>query len=195
MLSIAKYASVSMEWLLTGKGPKGLSATAVRKAKSPYEISAPINIVTIAEWKKIIQNQTEAEAYVSIPLISELVAASDPFIIDEKDIEGFAVIYKTWIKRGHTYRCLRVLDNSMHPLISNGFIAAIDLNENDPLKLERQIVAASYEDSVKIRYLILTEKEYILLPHNTAEYRPVVIPRTAPNPIIGKVTWWWGKAT
>ena len=194
MLRISEYANVSLYWLLTGKGPKRLSATATRKAKALYEIIAPINIVTSAEWKKIIQNKPETETYVPIPLISESVAAGDPLIIDEKDIEGFAVICEAWIKPRHTYRCLRIWGNSMHPVISDGFIVAIDLSENDPLKLERQIVAARYEDGVTIRYLILNKKEYILLPHNTADFKPIVIPRTAPNPIIGKVTWWWGKA-
>ncbi len=115
-------------------------------------------------------------------------------LVDEKDIEGFVVIYQKWVKRGHKYRCLRVKGNSMHPVISDGFIVAIDLKENVPLKLQHQIVAARHQDGVTIKYLLLTGKEYILFPHNTAEYDVIVIPRTAPNPVIGKIAWWWGKS-
>lgn len=194
MLEIAKYANVSMEWLLTGKGSKEFSPSAFREAGAVVEPTANVIIVSNAEYRKLLQEQPKTESYIPIPLISEPAAAGDPLIIDEKDIEGFAVIYRAWVKRGHIYRCLRVKENSMHPIISDGFIVAIDLNENDPLKLQRQIIAARHEDSITIKYLFLTEKEYILVPHNTAEYDPIVILRTAPNPIIGKVGWWWGKA-
>ena len=193
MLKIAKYGNVSLDWILTGKGPKELSATAVRESGIFYEPTA-VNIVSNAEYKKLIQYRPEIKAYIPIPLISEPVAAGDPLIVDEKDIEGFAVVSEKWVKKGHTYRCLRVRGDSMHPVISDGFIVAIDLNENDPLKLKRQIVASRYEDGVTIKYLIMTDKEYILLPHNTADYKPIWIPKTTPNPIIGKVAFWWGKA-
>lgn len=192
--AISKKYNVSIDWLLTGKGRKELSPLTVKKAEVIYEPTANIIIASNTEYKKLLQDQPGVEAYIPIPLISEHVAAGDALIIDEKDIKGFAIIYKAWIKRGHIYRCLQVRGNSMHPVISDGFIVAIDLNENDPLKLERQILAARHEDGVTIRYLILTEKEYILLPHNTADFKPIVISRTAPNPIIGKVVWWWGKA-
>ena len=54
--------------------------------------------------------------------------------------------------------------NSMHPIISDGFIVAIDLNEKDPRKLLCQIVAARYEDGVTINYLSVNAKEHILGP-------------------------------
>lgn len=85
------------------------------------------------------------------PITSESVAAADPLIIDERDIEGFAVIYEAWIKRRHIYRWLRVKDNSMYSIVSNGSIVVIDLKENDPLKLDRQIVAARHKDGVTIK--------------------------------------------
>ena len=189
---ISEYSKSSIDWLLTGKGPKELSA--IREAPIPYEPSPNIIITNNPGYRKIIEQQPNSEAYIPIPLISNPVAAGDPLIIEEKDIEGFAVIYRAWVKRGHTYRCLRVKGNSMHPVISDGFIVAIDLTENDPLKLPRHIVAARHEDGVTIKYLLLTEKEYILLPYNTTDYDPIIILRTAPSPIIGKVAWWWGKA-
>ena len=82
--------------------------------------------------------------------------------------------------------------NSMHPIISDGFIVAIDLNESNPRKLQRQIVAARYGDGVTIKYLPMNAKEYILVPHSKEKYEPITIPLTAPNPIIGMATRWWG---
>ena len=192
MLRIAKYANVSMEWLLTGREPRDRFATGVREAEVLYGAPA-INIITIDKYKKLLQDRVSAGVCVPIPLISEPIAAGDPLTIEQKDIEGFVCIYKSLVKPGHIYRCLRVRGNCMHPIISDGFIIAIDLNENDPLRLERHIVAARHKDGITLRYLILTEKEYVLVANNTPEHKPIVISRSAPNPIVGRVAWWWGK--
>ena len=74
---IAKYTNVSMEWLLTGKEPKVLSAIVVREAEVLYEPTATINIITIDEHKKLIQNQCSAKACVYIHIILELFTGSD----------------------------------------------------------------------------------------------------------------------
>ena len=192
MLRIAKYANVSMEWLLTGKEPKELSAIVAGEAEVLYQ-APTINIITPEEHKKLLQNIGLLKTFFLIPIISEHIAAGDPLSISEKDIQGFVGMHKTWIKQGHTYRCLQVRGDSMHPIIRDGFIVAIDLDEHDPLKLERQIVAARLKDGITLNYLNLTKKDYILSPHNITEYKPLVIPRTVPNPIVGKVAWWWGK--
>lgn len=185
MLEIAKYANVSIEWILTGEDHKELN--------SIYRPYSNIIVASNPEYKEILQQRVEMEAFIPVPLISDSTAASDPLKINENDIEDFAVVYQDWIKRGHNYRCIRICDDSMHPVIGDGFIVAIDLNENDPRKLQRQIVAARCEDGVTIKYLRMNNKEYILLPHNMEKYDPITIALTSPSPIIGKVAWWWGK--
>ncbi|TKJ34167.1 hypothetical protein CEE39_02735 [bacterium (candidate division B38) B3_B38] len=189
---LAEKFNININWLLTGKGPKELSAAVVREKKALYNTPA-INIITSQEYKKLLKYQSPVEDCIPIPIISEPIVASNPLSVKEKDIEGFVFVNQAWLKRGHTYLCFRVQYNCMHPVICEGFIVAIDLNENEPLKLKRQIVATRFEDGISLKYLILTEKDYVLLPHNTAEHKPIVIPRTAPNPIIGKVCWWWGN--
>ena len=191
MLKIANYAQVSMEWLLTGEGPKGRLAAALREGELSQ--AATINIITSEEYKGLLRDRISAEGYIAIPLISEPIIAGDPLVIKEKDIEGFICVYRTWVKRGHSYCCLRVRGDSMHPIISHGFMVAIDLNESEPLRLGGQIVAARHQDEVILRYLIVAEKDYILLPHDITSYKLIAIPRTEPNPIIGRVSWWWGK--
>lgn len=192
MLRISHYADVSMEWLLTGKEPKKLLAPAVREAGILSEAAANISIHTSADYREMLQNQFRAKAYVSVPLISTSIAASEPLIIEEKDIEDLVIVSQMLVKQGNTYRCLRVRGDSMHPVISDGFIVAVNLTENDPAKLEHQIVAARHKDGVVIKYLLLTERDYVLTPHNLSVYKPIVIPRTTPRTIIGKVAWWWG---
>ena len=193
LIKLVEKKDININWVLTGKGTKELSATAVREAKALYKAGAAINIITRDEYKKLLRDQRSAKSLIPIPLISEAGAVDDPLGIKEKDIESFVIVSQGWVKRGHNYRCLQVRGNSMHPIISDGFIIAIDLTENDPLKLVRQIVAARYKDGVVIKYLLLTERDYILTPHNLTEYKPIAIPRSAASPIIGKVAWWWGK--
>ena len=192
MLRISQYAHVPMEWLLTGKGPKELLATAAGEAVILNEATINISLHTSADCQEMLQGQLKTNAYVSIPLISASIAAGEPLVIEEKDIEHFVIVSQAWVKQGHTYRCLRVRGNSMHPIISDGFIVAVNLTENNPLKLEHQIIAARHNEGVVIKYLLLTERDYVLTPHNLNEYKPIVIPKTAPHTIIGKVAWWWG---
>ena len=181
LIKLAQKKNININWLLTGKGAK------------EYPAASAANIITDAQYKELLKNQIHAKVCICIPIISEAVASGDPLIVKEKDIEGFVGLPKTWLKLGHSYCCLGAPDNRMHPIISQGFMVAIDLTENDPLKLARQMVAARYQDGVIIKYLLLTERDYILTPHNLTEYKPVAIVRTAPNPIIGQVAWWWGQ--
>jgi len=191
MLRIAKYANVSMEWLLTGKGQKELPATLAREAEVRYE-APTINIITKEEYKESLKNRIFEEDCISIPIISEHVAVRDPLIIRREDIKRFACVLKAWVNPMHNYCCLWVRGNDMHPIISEGFIVAIDLHENLPHILENKVVATRYNNCIVIRYLKLTEKEYVLAA-NTHKYEPIVIPRTVANPIIGRVAWWCGK--
>ena len=116
MLRIAKYANVSLDWLLTGEEPKELWAAEVREKEVIYK--APIiSIYTNAPWKEHLPHQISDKYGIFIPIVSESVAASNPLTVKEKDIESFAYVRKTWVERGHTYICLQVRCNCMHPII------------------------------------------------------------------------------
>ena len=192
MLRIAKYGRVSIEWLLTGKGAKEIPVVAVREMEAIYPAPS-INLVTYADYKNRLQKQISEKDCISIPIISESAAARYPLTLEDWDIESFAWVQKAWVNLQHSYVCLRVQCNCMDPIIRKGFVVGIDITENDPLKLESKIVATRYNGCVTLRCLKLTEKEYVLLPYNATVIKPIVIPISASNHFIGKVTWWCGR--
>ncbi|MDH5406530.1 MAG: S24 family peptidase [Candidatus Aminicenantes bacterium] len=184
--------NIDINLLLMGKGPKEPLPKSSRVEEVLHQ-APTIEVITSKNSKKLLQSQISDETCIPIPIISEAVADTDPLNIKEEDIEGFVLVNQAWVKPGHTYICLRIRGNFMHPIISDGFIVAIDLNENDPLRVERHIVAARSKYGITLTYLMLNEKYYVLLPHNKSRFKPIVISKTKPNPIIGKAVWWWGK--
>lgn len=184
--------NIGINLLLMGRGPTELSSEFSRVEEVLHQ-TPTINVVTNKDYKKRLQRQISDEACIPIPIISEATADTDLLSIKEEDIEGFVLVNQAWVKPGHTHICLRMIGNFMHPIISDGFIVAIDLNQNDPLKVERHIVAARSKNGITLTYLMLNEKYYVLLPHNKSRFKPIVVSRSKPNPIIGKAVWWWGK--
>ena len=189
LVKIANYGNVTLDWLLTGK-----EAMMLREERVLYEPCANLIICSEEELKDRLQQLEFEERHISIPLISDHTAAADCFKINEKNIEGFAVIYQKWLQPGHIYRCIRIKGDSMSPILEDGFIVAIDCSVNQPHQLHKKMVAARYEGGITIKWLLMNDRNLILLPQNTKEHKPITIPISRPNVIIGKIACWWGKA-
>jgi len=94
-----------------------------------------------------------------------------------------------------TTRCLRVRGDSMHPILPDGSICAVDLAQRDPQVLLKKIVAARVDDGVTIKWLQLAKDVLVLRPENREHDTIVLHPgEDDENPIIGQVTWWWAHA-
>jgi len=193
LIKISELTGFSIDWLLTGKGAMKLSDDLTEKSET-YKSAVNIIILTPDELKSRLKELESLESYVPLPLLPDSVIIKDAINIDDKDIEGFALIYKNWLQQDHIYRCVRIKDNSMLPILEEGFIVTIDCTENDPSMLEGKIVAAHYQDSLAIRKLLLTNEYYILQPHNTLKFQPLKIPIDEKYIIIGKVACWFGKS-
>lgn len=90
-------------------------------------------------------------------------------------------------------RLMRVPDNSMRPVLLEGYLAAIDITQTDLSKLEGARVAIrDQRGSALIRYVAKRDNEApILVPEFPLEDRWY---RADECEIIGKVLWWIGKA-
>jgi len=195
LIKISEVSGVSIDWLLTGKGPMKLSEVLIEKDKlETYKPTANVIILTPDELKNRLKELEPRESYIAIPLLTDFAIIKDPINIQEKDIEGFALIYKSWLQQDHIYRCIRIKDNSMSPILEEGFLAGIDCTDNEPSMLEGKIVAARYQDNLSIRKVLLTNEYYILQPQNTLKFQLIKIPIAEKNIIIGKVVWWFGKS-
>jgi transcriptional regulator with XRE-family HTH domain len=193
LVELSEKLKVSIDWLLTGKGSMKLSDDLIEKSET-YRSAVNAVILTPDELKKRLKESEPQESYIPIPLLPDSVIIKDAINIDDKDIEGFTLIYKDWLQQDHIYRCIRIKDNSMSPIFEEDFIAAIDCTNNDPSMLEGKIVTARYQDNLSIRKLLLTNEYYILQPQNTLKFQPIKIPIAEKSIIIGKVACWFGKS-
>jgi DNA-binding transcriptional regulator YiaG/phage repressor protein C with HTH and peptisase S24 domain len=86
--------------------------------------------------------------------------------------------------------CLRVKGDSMEPLLHHGYILVVDRKQNNPSKLEGEMVVAhhSHYGLVVSRFLKL-DGHGMLAPDNRV-HRPVAF--NAGWRMVGKVLWWMG---
>jgi transcriptional regulator with XRE-family HTH domain len=198
LLQLSEDNFISIDEILKGKKPKRPKPEFLKYGLEVHmpefpSIIPPIKIISPNNFKNHLEKIEEQDNYIPIPLISDSIAAGDPIKINEKDITDFFIIHKSWVKSLHFYRCLWVKGNSMSPILEDGFIVAIDCTDNEPRRLKGKMIAARYQDGITIKWLQITDDFYILKPQNISEYQPIVIPLYHPNPIIGKIAWWWGR--
>lgn len=195
LIEIANYGGVTLDWLLTGKElTKAFDISMLRENGVFYKSTANVIIRTEDEFRSHLKELEAKKCYIPVPLIPHSVAARDPIDIKDKDIEEFFLIQQNWLRKEHIYRCIRVIENSMSPILEENFIVVIDCSINEPRQLEGKIIAARYKDSITIKKLLLTNEYYILQSQNTLKYQPMKIPLQQSNIVIGKVIYWWGHS-
>jgi phage repressor protein C with HTH and peptisase S24 domain len=185
LIIISKLANASLDWLLTGEGPK--EKTAVTPIISPN-----LSIISPEEYHERISEFHDLDDFVPVRLLADEAAAGDPMCINDNDIEGFVIIYRKWCKTPLTTTCVRVKGRSMHPILRDGSIIGINHLKTDPEDLRGKIVAARDDGGVTIKTLMMDTKCFILHPANS-EFDNIIIRKEEGNPIIGKVEWFWGK--
>ncbi len=100
---------------------------------------------------------------------------------------------KAWCPHPSKTICLRVIGNSMMPLIHDGYVLAVDTSENKASKLYGKIVVAWHKD----KGLTVSRLQHIgslemLVPEN-GDYESISISPSSGWRIAAKVLWWIGK--
>jgi SOS-response transcriptional repressor LexA len=164
----------------------------VAPAARSVPFSAEVRIVAPEEAKERLEGLERAENYVPIPLVSDRAAAGDPRYINENDVEGYAVIYQSWLTESGSYSCVRIQGESMMPVLGEGDIVCVNHARRDPMQLRGKIVAASLGDEgVTIKYLNWDERSWVLEPENRA-FRPIYVPKER-DVVVGAVEWCWRR--
>lgn len=157
-----------------------------------HPLSPEVRIVAPEEVKGRLERLERLENYIPIPLVADRAAAGDPLLIDEHDIEGYAVIYQSWLSESGRYACVRLRGDSMHPVLDDGDIVAINHARTDPAALRHKIVAARVPgEGVTIKYLNWDERSWILEPENR-QHRPIYVPKEQ-EVVVGAVEWCWRR--
>jgi hypothetical protein len=87
-------------------------------------------------------------------------------------------------------------DESMHPILPVGSIAAIDRSSTDPIRLHGRIVAACPDREPMIRWLEVSGRHVILRPNQTGKEFPLIPIEFDPNDsqlVVGQVVWSWSR--
>jgi SOS-response transcriptional repressor LexA len=109
-------------------------------------------------------------------------------------VESMIVAPKDWCPNPLTTSCLRVRGNSMSPLISNGYIIAVDSSESDHARLDGKIVVAWHKDKgLTVSRFRRFDHTEILEPENH-EYESITLSAKHRWKILAKVMWWIAKA-
>jgi SOS-response transcriptional repressor LexA len=134
-----------------------------------------------------------------VPLLKDAAAAGTPRAIDEKEVESYLTLPEQWVGRRSSITAIRVVGDSMLPILDDGYIALIDTSVRDPKRLVNQMVAARADDGVTIKWLRREKSHgtdmYLLVPQHTSQRHPVRVITEGSDSvsIVGKVVKWIGE--
>ncbi len=137
------------------------------------------------------------EDVVRVPMLKDAAAAGTPRAIDEKEIEKHLAIPQEWVGRRSTITAIKVVGDSMSPILEEGYIVLVDTNDRDPKRLINQMVAARDEDGVTIKWLRRGDRKdvFLLVPQHTSVRHPVrlLVEGSAEVEVVGRVLKWIGE--
>jgi SOS-response transcriptional repressor LexA/DNA-binding transcriptional regulator YiaG len=136
-----------------------------------------------------------------IPLLRDPAAAGTPRQMDEREIDQVIPFSKSLCPNPADTVCIKIAGDSMSPMLLDGYIAAVDIAQRDPVRLINAMVAArGPEGGVTVKWLRKVGKDLILIPQNTSKrHQPVILTRDGDEGtesqwgIVGKVLWWIGQ--
>jgi SOS-response transcriptional repressor LexA len=152
-------------------------------------------IVNAGAGKKLPKNAQ----LVAIPLLKVVAAApgekgDNVALLDRAPIESMIAAPHDWCPNPGATSCLRVLGDSMNPLICDGYIVAVDSSQNDRTALDGKIVIAWNKDvGLTVSRFQKYDHTEILQSENR-QYRSMTMDGKKKWKIIAKVLWWIGKA-
>lgn len=140
------------------------------------------------------QRLRKAPDAVAITLLRDSAAAGEPREIERAEIEDTLVMpYRMCPHPEHTV-CIRVVGDSMSPVLEDGYIVAVDLLQQELRALYGKMVAArSPSGGVTIKWFVKAGEDRILMPQNIEKHQPLKINKEPGWKILGRVLWWIGE--
>jgi SOS-response transcriptional repressor LexA len=110
-------------------------------------------------------------------------------------VEEILFIPRQWCPHPNSTFCLRIQGRSMHPVLDDGYVVAVDSYCVDPSCLEERMVAARDPGgAITVKWLRKVGDDYMLMPQDTApEYPPVRMTGESGWGLMGEVIWWIGR--
>jgi transcriptional regulator with XRE-family HTH domain len=155
-----------------------------------------IRVITAKEWEHLRGAGDEEISYDAIPLFRSPVAAGTPREVDEKDVEGWALIHRSLMK-GHrpgNVVCVRVKGNSMEPVLPDHGLAAVDISMRQITWSGARMALVGFEGDVTVKLVKKLPKTMVeISAYNNDAWEPQERSNSQVD-ILGTVVWWWGRA-
>jgi hypothetical protein len=202
LLGFIDQTGTNPVWLLSGEGPKyrrGLEdmvlselspAQLIRRGLEKLE-QEPTDIVIAAPENLPAETISDFIAVSLIPLAE--LCSRDGF---HDRVEGHILAYRQWLSHPNETVSVRLEDDSMHPILPEGSVVAIDRAITDPQLLQGRIVAACPEGNPMIRWLDISGRHLILRPNQPGRDHPMIpveLNSLDPKLIVGQVVWSWSR--
>lgn len=131
---------------------------------------------------------------VGLALLKGAGALGSPRQINEAAVERTIVADARDCPHPERTVCIRVVGDSMQPVLEEGYIVAIDTKDNIPEELVGKMVAAGdAEGGVTIKWLRQSSGELMLVAQHTSQrFPPILLKREPGWRILGRVIWWIG---
>ena len=136
----------------------------------------------------------ELENTREVPLLRDAAACGTPRAVDEKEIEEVLSFPQRWLPRGGSIFAIKVVGDSMSPLLEEGYIVLVDIASRSADKLADRMILARDGDEVTVKWLRRQESMLLLVPQNTSPRHAVrVWTRSDNRAIVGEVVCWIGQ--
>jgi phage repressor protein C with HTH and peptisase S24 domain len=115
---------------------------------------------------------------------------SSAYELDEATAEAVLAAPSGWCPNPDQTICLRVIGDSMEPLLQAGYSVVVDRKQNDLKSLQGKIVVVQHKDfGLAVSRLFRLEGRHMLVSDNRV-YDPMAF--DAGWRITGRVLWWVG---
>jgi hypothetical protein len=204
LLAFIEQTGANPTYLISGEGPRYSQAADDRMLSdlSPVELirrglerleRAPQSqrAIVVAPENLPARMTSEFEA-VKLIALDDLSSGT----LDSAPVEGHVLAYRHWLPNPLQTVAVRMTDDSMHPILPSGSIAAIDQSVTDPRVLRDRIVAARPEGVPMIRWLDVRGRHLILRPNQPGPAFPLVPVEMEDDDavlLIGQVVWSWSR--
>jgi SOS-response transcriptional repressor LexA len=119
-------------------------------------------------------------------------AGAGPNRFPPEQAESRISLPRSWFRDESGIVGLRVVGDSMHPVVQNGFLVLVDVHDNLDLEgLEGKMVAARNEHGVVIKWLRKFGDVWMLVSQNS-DYAPIEVKKGG-YALVGRVVKWIGE--
>jgi SOS-response transcriptional repressor LexA len=168
-----------------------LDAARERSGLSPVDVQAMF--LTHSSDDHLASVEEVLRGMRKIPLMRDAAAAGPELCIEDGAVEDHLWLPVGWFDYGGALYALRIVGDSMSPILEEGYIVIVDTDSRDRRHLLGSMVAARSSNGVTIKYLQQSGEQFLLVPQNMAAHNPIrIVQEEGEWSLVGRVVRWIG---